>query len=58
MSPHPFASKETLGTYHGEYIVSNEMLPVQRQQAYDEMLNLQKEFASDIYITRDREKYL
>lgn len=37
---------------------SRELLPVRQQQIFDELLKKQKEFASEIYIRRIRERYL
>ena len=49
---------EKVYTFDNHYSPSAEMLPVRQQQAYDDILKLEKEFASEIYIQRDREKYL
>ncbi len=42
----------------GNYYPSRELLPVQQHQIYEELLQKQKEFASEIYIKRIRERYL
>ena len=42
----------------GSLFMSNDnTLPVRRQQAYDELLKLQNEFAAEIYAQRYWEKY-
>ena len=42
---------------HG-FFVSGEMLPVRRDQAIDDLLMIEKEFASEIYIQRCKERDL
>ncbi|GAH54078.1 unnamed protein product [marine sediment metagenome] len=42
----------------GEFWVSDDMTPTKRNQIHDELIMMQKELASEIYIQRIREKYL
>jgi len=53
-----FNEKEDLVFYNGDYFIGSEILPVRAHQALDELIQFQKEFTSEIYITRIREKYL
>lgn len=46
---------EKMISYRGEYLVSDEMLPVRNHQIYEEILTFQKELAGAIYYQRDRE---
>ena len=45
------------GHSHG-FFVSDEMLPVQQHQVYDELLMVEKEFANEVYIQRCLERDL
>ena len=49
---------EDLVSYHGEFLVSDVLTPTRRKQVEKELLQVQKELASEIYIQRDKERYL
>jgi len=48
--------KRELVSFNNEYLVSDEILPVRKHQAYEDLLKLEKEFASLIYIQRIQER--
>ena len=50
--------KESLLSFDGHFFPSSELSSLQQQEIYDEMLKKEKEFASEIYIQRLKEKYL
>ena len=45
-------------SYRNEFLFSDILLPVRNHQAYDEMLQLEKEFAGTIYYQRCLDKHL
>ena len=49
---------EDLLLYHGEFLVSSEMIPARRNQVEGELMQFQKELASEIYLQRDKERWL
>ena len=42
-------------SFKNEYLITDEILPVRNHQAYEELMKFQKEFASEIYIQKDRD---
>lgn len=49
---------EKLFYHSGDYMPGNFLSKRKKQEIYDQIKLIQKEFASEIYITRCREKYL
>lgn len=49
--------KESMMHYRNDYLFSDELLPVRKHQAVEEMLHLEKEFAALIYAERYFDKY-
>ncbi len=49
---------EDLFSYHGEFLVSSSATPSHNHQVNEELLMMEKELACDVYIQRDKEKYL
>ena len=44
-------------SHRNEYLFSDDLLPVQKHQAYDEILQFEKEFAAVIYAQRYHDKF-
>jgi hypothetical protein len=44
-------------TYRNDFLVSDNMLPVRKHQAMEELINIEKEFAAVIYAQRYLDKY-
>ena len=49
--------KDIMFPHRNDYLFSDLMLPVRKQQAFDELLKLEKEFAALIYTERYLIKY-
>ena len=47
--------EETMIAYRNEYLISDTMIPTRSHQAYEELLQFQKEYASMIYFQKDRD---
>lgn len=51
-------SSNVITPYKNDYLFSDHMIPVRRNQAYEEMLDLEKRFAGEIYYQRCLDKRL
>jgi len=49
--------KDKLSPYHGEFLVNWELKPTQQHQAYDELIQKEKEFAACLYFQKDKDRY-
>lgn len=49
--------RENMFLHKNDYLFSDDMLPVRKQQAFEDFLRLEKEFAALIYAQRYLDKY-
>ena len=45
-------------SYRNDYLFSDELLPVQRHQAMEELLQYERELAGYLYLQKDQDRYL
>lgn len=41
--------------YHGEILISDDIIPVRKNQAYEELLQKERELAAALYMEKDRQ---
>lgn len=50
-----YANERGLTIHRNDFLISDSLTPTQRNQAFDEIMAIEKDLASLIYIQKDRE---
>ena len=51
-----FSIKEKMVFHNGVYMFNRDLTPTQNHQAFEELLDFQKDFAGDIYFQKDLDR--